>query len=245
MANQWVLVTGGSRGIGRGIVEALSAQGYAVTFTYRNSDTEARALTAELEQAGREVEAVRCDGTDAAEVERLSASLLLAKGAPYAIINNAGITRDGVMMRMTSSDWLDVINNNLNASFLMTRPFLAAMAERGDGVIINMSSVSGGKGNAGQTNYSATKAALSGMTRSLALEMGRFNIRVNAIAPGYIATEMLEQIPDAQRRAITQRIPLRRLGQVREVAALTAFMLSESGAYITGQTFVIDGGLSA
>ena len=244
-AKQWVLVTGGTRGIGRGIVEALCAQGYAVTFTYRQSEAAAQALVETLAQAGGQVEAVRCDGTDAAEVERVAAGLLATRGAPYAIVNNAGVTRDAMMMRMTHDEWFDVINNNLNAAFLITRPFLSPMAERGDGVILHMSSVAGGKGNAGQTNYSATKAALMGVTRSLALEMGRFNVRVNAIAPGYIATEMLEQIPDAQRRTITQRIPLRRLGQVREVAGLTVFMLSELGAYITGQTFVIDGGLTA
>jgi 3-oxoacyl-[acyl-carrier protein] reductase len=148
-------------------------------------------------------------------------------------------------MRMSGAQWTDVVNANLNASFYVTRAFVHAMVEQGDGVILQMSSVSGFKGNIGQTNYSATKAAMIGMTRSLALELARFNVRVNAIAPGFIATEMTQEIPEAKLKALGAGIPLRRFGTVREVASLATYLASSDAAYITGQTFVVDGGLTA
>ncbi len=242
--NKWVLVTGGTRGIGRGIVDAFSRDGYDVVFTYQRSSGTAAAMASES-KTGTTISGHYCDSSDESAVRAFSKAMLESHGAPYAIINNVGITKDVALISMQIDQWKDVINTNLNSAFFMIRYFVQAMVEQGDGVILQMSSVSGIKGNAGQTNYSATKAALIGMTRSLALELARFNVRVNAIAPGFIATEMLQQIPEAQQASIRKSIPLRRLGSVEEVAALTRFLASKEGAYITGQTFVIDGGLTA
>lgn len=245
--NKWVLVTGGTRGIGRGIVDGFSSDGYDVVFTYQRSADTAAAMASASNSGttGTTISGHYCDSSDESEVRAFSKAMLDGRGAPYAIVNNVGITKDAVLISMQIDQWKDVINTNLNSAFFMIRHFVQAMVEQGDGVILQMSSVSGLKGNAGQTNYSATKAALIGMTRSLALELARFNVRVNAIAPGFIATEMLKQIPEAQQASIRKSIPLRRLGSVEEVAALTRFLASKGGAYITGQTFVIDGGLTA
>lgn len=244
-SKKWVLVTGGTRGIGRGLVEAFCGAGYDVVFTYQRSHDSAAALERAMADEGASAAGHCCDSADEAAVNALALGLLAERGAPHAVVNNVGITRDAVLMRMSSTQWNDVINANLNAAFYVTRAFVEAMLGKGDGVILQMSSVSGFKGNIGQTNYSATKAALIGMTRSLALELGRFNIRVNAIAPGFIATEMVADIPESKIKAIRASIPLRRLGTVREVAALATYLASADSAYITGQTFVIDGGLTA
>jgi 3-oxoacyl-[acyl-carrier protein] reductase len=245
IGKKWVLVTGGTRGIGRGLVVAFCAAGYDVVFTYQRSHDAAAQLVHEMKAAGAHAAGHCCDSADEQAVNALARHLLVERGAPHAVINNVGITRDGVLMRMSGAQWTDVVNANLNASFYATRAFVHSMVEQGDGVILQMSSVSGFKGNIGQTNYSATKAAMIGMTRSLALELARFNVRVNAIAPGFIATEMTQQIPDAKLKALGAGIPLRRFGTVREVASLATYLASSDSAYITGQTFVIDGGLTA
>lgn len=242
---KWVLVTGGTRGIGRGLVETLCGAGYQVVFTYKESEQAATELKQAMAALGQCATGYRCDSANETSVAEFARSILTSHGAPYGVVNNAGITRDSMLMQMSSEQWLDVVNVNLNAAFFVTRQFVKPMIEQGNGVILQMSSVSGHKGNVGQTNYSATKAALSGMTRSLAIELGRFNVRVNAIAPGYIGTEMIDQIPERQLKAITSTIPLRRVGTIAEVAGMAAFMLSDAGAYVTGQTFVVDGGLSA
>ncbi|MCG7534482.1 3-oxoacyl-ACP reductase FabG [Pseudoalteromonas sp. OOF1S-7] len=244
MKTPWVLVTGGSRGIGKGLVKAFCQQGYEVVFTYLNSSEPACKLQEELEVAGHSARGYRCNGTDEQQVNAFAAKLIAEKGAPATIINNAGITRDGLLMSMPSSDWLDVINANLNGSFFMVRAFVNCMIEAGEGVIINMSSVSGSHASAGQCNYSATKAGLEGMTRSLAAELSRFGIRVNAIAPGYINTEMLDSIPDTEKKSIRRKIPLRRLGEIDDVAELALFLASSKASYITGQSFTVDGGLT-
>ncbi|MES2939459.1 MAG: 3-oxoacyl-ACP reductase FabG [Pseudomonadota bacterium] len=241
----WVLVTGGSRGIGKGVVEAFAAAGHEVCFTYRQSAQAADALVAQLRQAGSQSEGFRCDCADEQAVRALAEDLLARRGAPSAIVNNVGITRDVALMRMSGEQWHDVMTTNLDSAFFVSRHFVRAMAERGDGVVLQMSSVSGIKGNPGQTNYGASKAALIGMTRSLALEMSRFNVRVNAVVPGFIETEMVAGFAPAQQSAIKKGIPLRRFGSVREVAALCLFLASADASYMTGQTFVIDGGLSA
>ncbi len=243
-ARKWVLVTGGTRGIGRGIVEVLARAGYEVLFTYQHSGAAAREVEKIVADAGGKATGYCCDGTDEAAVKALSQKILAERGPPYAIVNNVGITRDSVLLRMTTEQWREVINTNLDSAFFTTRAFIWAMIQAGDGVILQMASVTALKGNAGQTNYAATKAALVGMTRSLALEVARFNIRVNAIAPGFIATEMVDKIPERQQKQIKDAIPLRRFGTVEEVASLAGFLVSRQGAYITGQTFVIDGGLN-
>ena len=189
----------------------------------------------------------RLDGDSAflCDDHQLAAELQAVHGAPYAIINNVGITRDALMLHMSAQHWGEVIRNNLDSAYYATRAFTTGMIERGDGCIVNMSSVTGIKGNPGQANYAATKAALIGMTRSLAVELGRFNIRVNSVAPGIIATEMTASLTDQQVRKIASQVPLRRLGRVDEIAATVTFLLSRGSCYTTGQTFVVDGGLSA
>lgn len=241
----WVLVTGGTRGIGRGLVEAFAAAGHEVVFTYQQAVDTAEGLERGIALTGGSAQGMRCDCTDDAAVRALAGTLVAQRGAPCAVINNVGITRDAALLRMSGEQWHQVVDANLHSAFYVTRHFAGAMVERGDGVILQMSSVTGIKGNIGQTNYGATKAALIGMTRSLALELSRFNVRVNAVVPGFIATEMVAQIPEAQQGQLKKAIPLRRFGRVQEVAALCRFLVSADAAYMTGQTFVIDGGLAA
>lgn len=245
VSKAWVFVSGGSRGIGAGVVKALVDANYSVAFTYVASDDAARALEDALGNEDNWCRGYKCDMGNQESVDQLAAELQAVHGAPYAIINNVGITRDALMLHMSAQHWGEVIRNNLDSAYYATRAFTAGMIERGDGCIVNMSSVTGIKGNPGQANYAATKAALIGMTRSLAVELGRFNIRVNSVAPGIIATEMTASLTDQQVRKIASQVPLRRLGRVDEIAATVTFLLSRGSCYTTGQTFVVDGGLSA
>lgn len=242
--NRWALVTGGARGIGQGLVREFAFAGYEVVFTYKSSVDSAHELESSMAAQGLRVSGHACDSTDEDAVQAFADRVLAERGAPHAIVNNAGITRDALMMRMSAEDWRAVIDTNLNSAFFITRAFTPSMIENGAGVVLQISSVAAFKGIAGQTNYCATKAALAAMTRSLALELGRFNLRVNAIAPGYIATDMFEKIPEAQRKSIRNSIPLRRIGTVEDVSSLALFLLGPTASYITGQTFVVDGGLT-
>ena len=241
----WVLVTGGSRGIGRVIVERLADEGYDIVFTFLKAESLAASLEDALHGQGQRAVGVRCDATDESQVKAMAEHLVAERGAPHALILNAGITQDALLMSMRTEQWDDVISANLRSIFLAARAFLPAMLERRDGAIVLMSSVTALKGNTGQTNYAATKAAMMGVARSLALEVGRFNVRVNAIAPGFIATDMVDGFPEARLAQIKKSIPLRRLGTADDVAALASFLVSANSTYITGQTFVVDGGLSA
>lgn len=240
----WALVTGGSRGIGRGIVTTL-ANDHRIVFTYRSRHEEAAAVVEQVRSAGGEAHAWCCDGSDPAQVRSLAEGCLEKFGPPAAVINNAGITRDSLFMSMPAQAWREVLATNLDATFLVTQAFLPAMLGERRGAIVLMSSVTALKGNAGQANYAATKAAMTGMARTLALEVARFKVRVNAVAPGLIETEMAEAIPERQQRELAGGIPLRRMGRVDEVAKLVRYLVSDDAAYITGQTLVIDGGLSA
>lgn len=242
--NDWVLVTGGSRGIGKGLVEHLSASGRPVVFTYQSSAEAAHALAEGLSAQGRVCKAVRCDGSDPKAVNAVATGLVAELGAPYALINNAGITRDGLIGASTAEQWAEVINTNLSAAWYFCKELAPAMMARGGGAIVQITSVSGLRGIAGQTNYAASKAGLIGLTQTLAVELARFNVRVNAVAPGFIETDMLKTLPAPQMAGIKKQVPLRRLGQVAEVASLVEYLLSESAAYITGQTIVVDGGLT-
>lgn len=239
----WVLVTGGSRGIGRGLVEALSNQ-FRVVFTYKGSSDLAEELVSHIYTSGGDAHAFKCDGTDSQQVKTFAAGCISQFGAPLAIINNAGITRDALLYSMSDEDWKGVISTNLDSAFLMSRAFLPSMMEERVGTVLLMASVTAIKGNAGQVNYAATKAAMVGMAKSMALELARFKIRVNVIAPGLIGTEMAEQIPEKERKELQKGIPLRRMGTVQEIAELARYLISDHAAYITGQTIVIDGGLS-
>lgn len=242
---QWVLVTGGSRGIGAGIVRRVTCAGYNVVFSYLSSTEQADALAAECTHDGAWCHGRQCDMRDGDQVHALATELCGSHGAPYAIINNAGITRDSLIFMMDRTKWDEVIRSNLDAAYHVAHAFVPRMAETEGGCIVNISSVTAFKGNSGQSNYGATKAALIGMTRSLAVELGRFNLRVNAIAPGLIATEMVSDMPEARRKKMVSLVPLGSLGSVEDVSAMVEFLLGSGGRYITGQTFTIDGGLTA
>jgi 3-oxoacyl-[acyl-carrier protein] reductase len=244
MERDWVLVTGGSRGIGRALVEELSQQ-WNVVFTWRSNEQESLAVRAACADFPGWVESVCCDGSDELAVEQAAKQMLARHGAPYAVIHNAGITQDALHIQQTGENWRGVMDTNLNAVFYWNHHLLPPMMAQGGGALVLMSSVSGLKGNIGQTAYSASKAALMGLGRSLALELGRFNIRVNTLAPGMIESDMTRAMPKEVLKELRKQIPLRRLGQAQEVARVAAFMIGENSRYMTGQTLVFDGGLTA
>ena len=243
MAQQWILVTGGSRGIGRALVTGL-AQSRNVVFTARD-EAAINATQAASENSAHRVQGYVCDGNDASRVEQLAQALLAERGAPDAIIHNAGIARDGLHIHQDAALWREVLETNVISMMNWNRVLLPAMLTQRRGSIVMMSSVSALKGNVGQTAYAASKAAMSGIARSLALEVGRFGIRVNCLAPGLIRTEMLEEIPAQKLKEMRQSIPLRRLGETDDVLQAVAFLIGEGSQYMTGQTLVLDGGLSA
>lgn len=240
-----VLVTGGSRGIGRAIVEQLANQGAHVIFTYQRQHQTAQTLANELTGKGLTCHAKQCDINAPEESRSLVEAIEEEFGEIYALVNNAGITLDKSFPAMSEIDWLSVVSTNLNGTALLTQAVLKKMMFRKEGRIIMMSSVGGLRASSGQSNYSSTKAALVGLTRTLSHEMARFNILVNAVAPGYIATEMVLSMPESSRSAIPKQVPLRRMGSVDEVAAPVLFLLSDCASYITGHCMVVDGGLSA
>lgn len=244
-AGKWVFVTGGARGIGKSVVRTLAARGYPIAFTYKTSFADAQRLTAEVNAGGGWSEAHACDSAETETVFALAKRLIATHGPPYAIINNAGIAKDGLLTTTSPADWNAVIENNLTSAYAVNRAFLPEMLPYGDGCVIHVSSVTGIKGNIGQSTYGASKAAMIGLTRSLALEVGRFNIRVNAVAPGLIATDMTDGIPAPQLKKLLSHVALGRMGAVEDVAFTVEFLLGPGGRYVTGQTFVIDGGLTA
>ena len=243
MAQKWILITGGSRGIGRALVRGL-AQSWNVVFTGRDEEA-MNATLAECENSSHRVRGYACDGNDESRVAQLAQTLLSERGAPEAIIHNAGIARDGLHIRQNAALWREVLDTNVISMLNWNRVLLPAMLMQRRGSIVMMSSVSAVKGNVGQTAYAASKAAMSGIARSLALEVGRFGIRVNCLAPGLIRTEMLEEIPAQKLKEMRQAIPLRRLGETHDVLQAVAFLIGEGSQYMTGQTLVLDSGLSA
>lgn len=238
-------MTGGTRGIGRGIVECLAKAGFLVAFTYVRSIEEAQELEKWARTEGLTVRGYQCDGADAQGVDFLMKELIAEYGVPLALVNNAGITADALLYNMSVEQWDKVVDVNLRSAFLFSKAVLPSMMETRNGVILNMSSITANKGNVGQCNYAATKAALVGMTRTLALEVARFNIRVNSILPGLVDTEMISAIPADERKSLQRSIPLRRLCTVAEIGELVKFLISDAASYMTGQQFGIDGGLSA
>jgi 3-oxoacyl-[acyl-carrier protein] reductase len=243
MTKQWVLVTGGSRGIGRALVEELAKQ-WNVVFTCRNSQAQSAEVIEACAGLPGWVESCVCDGGDEEAVSRVAPDLLARFGAPFAVIHNAGITLDGLHIQQNGDNWRQVIDTNLNAIFYWNRHLLPAMMAEGEGAMVLMSSVSGIKGNIGQTAYAATKAAMIGMGRSLALEVARFGIRVNCLLPGIIESDMTDAIPAEALKALRKQIPLRRLGKANEVARAAVFMIGDDSRYMTGQTLILDGGLT-
>ena len=244
MQKKWILVTGGSRGIGAALVQHLARE-YVVVFTWKDQQSRAESLLNECRALSLSVSGYRCDGSKPTEVKALAQQLLTQYGAPFGIIHNAGITRDALHFKQDINDWETLIGTNLNAVFYWNQQLLPSMMEQGSGSIVMISSVSALKGNIGQVAYSASKAAMLGMARSLAREVARFNIRVNCVLPGLIETEMTTQMSDLEQKALKSAIPLRRLGRANEVAQATAYLISEASSYMTGQSLVLDGGMSA
>lgn len=238
LEGEGIIVTGGARGIGAAICRELASAGARVIINYQRSKEAAEALAAEINGIAVCADVSTTDGC----------SLLLEAaeqaGPILGLVNNAGITRDGLTMRMKDEAWEEVMRINAGSAFRMTRAVLPHLAKRRQGSIVNIASVSAIRGNAGQANYAASKAAVVGLTRSLAREMARRNVRVNAVAPGFISTDMTAALTEEQRSSASSAIPLGRLGQPKEIAGAVRFLIGPTSSYITGQVLVIDGGLS-
>ncbi|MEJ6002149.1 3-oxoacyl-ACP reductase FabG [Paucibacter soli] len=239
-SKQVALVTGASRGIGRAIALTLAEQGYTVVGT-ATSESGAAAITAALAPLGGR--GMNLNVNDAAAVEAAVDAIVKADGGLQVLVNNAGITRDTLSMRMKDEDWDAVLDTNLKAVFRMSRAVMRTMMKQRYGRIVNITSVVGASGNAGQANYAAAKAGVAGMTRALARELGSRGITVNCIAPGFIATDMTEVLPEAQKAALLAQIPLGRLGEPKEIADAVAFLASKGAGYITGTELHVNGGM--
>jgi 3-oxoacyl-[acyl-carrier protein] reductase len=237
------IITGASRGIGKAIATQFVQQGAKVAFTFHSSEEKARALEAELTAGGGEARGFKSDASKMAEAEQLVADVVAAFGTVDIVVNNAGITDDTLLMRMTEEQWDRVIDVNLKSCFALTKAVLRTFLKARNGSIINVSSVVGVQGNAGQANYAASKAGILGFTKSVALELGSRNIRCNAIAPGFIETEMTAKLDEATVQGWRDAIPLKRGGTPDDVANLCVFLGSDMSSYITGQTLNVDGGM--
>lgn len=238
------LVTGATRGIGRAIALRFAAEGADVAFTYRSQDEAAVALQAEMETMGIRAKAYKSDAASFEDAHNVVADVKETFGKIDILVNNAGITKDGLMMRMDEAAWDAVIGTNLKSAFNFIHACTPIMARQRSGSIINMSSVVGVSGNAGQCNYSASKAGLIGLSKSIAKEMGPRGIRSNCIAPGFIATDMTEALPESLRQEWEKQIPLRRGGQPEDVAKVALFLASDLSSYVTGQVINCCGGMN-
>ena len=236
------LITGASRGIGQSIALALGHQGMFVAGT-ATTEAGAEAITAFLREEGVEGQGLVADVSDADSVAALLEEIATLAGLPVVVVNNAGVTRDNLLLRMKAEEWDAVVNTNLNSMYRVCKACLKGMTKARFGRIINISSVVGSSGNAGQTNYAATKAGIEGFTRSLAKEIGSRGITVNAVAPGFIETDMTDALPEEQKLALLGQVPLGRLGRPEEIANVVAFLASDQGSYITGETLHVNGGM--
>jgi 3-oxoacyl-[acyl-carrier protein] reductase len=241
LAQKKVFVTGGSRGIGAAIVKTLAARGAIVAFTYAAREDAAKKLLSELPGTGHFC--LQMQSTDEASVDSAIKQVTEKFGEIDGVVNNAGITKDGLLMRMKSEDFDAVINTNLRGTFLVTKGFLRTMIKARKGSIVNITSVIGQTGNAGQANYAASKAGTEAFSRSVAQEVASRNVRVNCIAPGFIGTEMTEALTEDQKKMILTKIPMERMADAEEVASVVAFLLSEDSRYITGHTLSVNGGM--
>jgi 3-oxoacyl-[acyl-carrier protein] reductase len=243
LAGKVALITGGSRGIGKAIALRLATQGADVAFSYKGNEVAAKATAGEIEGLGRRALAIQGDVREPESAEAVVKAALEAFGRIDILVNNAGVTRDDLIMRMTPDAWREVLETNLFGAFwttkAVTRPMLKARAGR----IVNITSVSGQAGQMGQANYSSAKAGLIGLTKATARELASRGITVNAVAPGFVLTELTENLPEDLKAQITERTPLGRFGTTEEVAHAVAFLASDEAAYITGQVLAVDGGL--
>ena len=244
LSGKTALVTGGTRGIGRSVVEALANAGAKVAFTYRSSDAEAEALTADLTARGTDVLAFKGDAGDFAHAQTVVEAVVAAWGRIDILVNNAGITKDNLMIRMTEEDWDAVIGTNLKSVFNFGKAVYRPMMKQRAGRIVNVASVVGVMGNAGQTNYAAAKAGIIGFSKSLAKELGSRGVTVNVVAPGYVETDMTASLPDAARQAMLTAVPLGRAASAGDVAGAVLFLASDLAAYVTGHVLHVDGGLA-
>ncbi len=239
-----VIITGGSRGIGKACCAAFAEEGANILFTYNRSSQKAEELEKELVKYNVKVFAVRADVRNYSECQAVIKEALNSFGRIDVLINNAGIVKDKALFMMKIDEWEDVIDTNLGGTFNMTRAVITSFLKQKSGCIVNMSSVSGITGLPRQTNYSASKAGIIGFSKALAKEVASYNIRVNAVCPGYIGTDMVNSLRDDVKSSIEKSIPLKRLGKPEEVAQLCVFLASDKSAYITGETIKIDGGMA-
>jgi 3-oxoacyl-[acyl-carrier protein] reductase len=244
LSGQIALVTGASRGIGRAIAESLARCGAKVACVARNAE-KLKETVAAITSAGGTAEAFECNVADAASVEKAVEAIIARWGKLQILVNNAGITRDTLLARMSDEQWDEVLNTNLRGAFLFTRAVTRPMMQGRYGRIINISSVSGLVGNAGQANYSASKAGLIGFTRSVARELASRNVTVNCVCPGFIETDMTAALGEAVQEEVKKRIPAKRLGKPEDVSAAVLYLASAEAGYITGQVLTVDGGLSS
>ena len=243
LENKVALITGGSRGIGRSIVEKFVSNGCNVAFTYNRSASEAELIESNLFKKNLKIKGYKSDVSKFKEAELLANSVVSEFGKIDILVNNAGITKVNLLMRMSEDDFNQVLSVNLNSVFNMTKAVQREFLKNRQGSIINISSVVGIKGNAGQSNYSASKAGIIGFTKSIALELGSRNIRCNVIAPGFIKTEMTDKLSESVIESWNNNIPLKRPGETYDVANLCLFLASDLSSYITGQVINVDGGL--
>lgn len=242
LENKVALVTGASRGIGAAIATALGEAG-AIVIGTATTESGAEKISARLKEQGIQGVGMMLNVTDAESVQALMAAVQDSYGAPLILVNNAGITKDNLLMRMSEEQWFDVINTNLSAVYRLSKACLRGMMKAKWGRIINISSVVGQMGNAGQTNYAATKAGVMGFTRSLAKEVGSRNVTVNAVAPGFIDTDMTEVLTSEQKQLMLSGIPMARLGQPEEIAKVVRFLSGDDSSYVTGETIHVNGGM--